>query len=460
MKTTGARPVSPLRSSWQLAIIALALALALAGFRLEPPSGAHAVIQRIYTLPFHDDYERICDYGCYSGHEGTDYQVGASGPGERVAAAASGTAWLYQQFPPNCAVPYCAGYYISMDHGNGHRTRYLHLQSYTVAGGRYVTRGGLIGYEGNTGTIVYHLHFETRHNGTPGDNCGSGTAVNPYASSTFMWATDPPGYAIARRVDGDYNGNGKAEIAVWRPFSDGVYQDGTWFIRGQSPVKWGLYDDIPAPGDYDGNGITEKAVWRPSDGDWYIHPISDGLHWGVSEDIPVPRDYNGDGATDRAVWRPSNGTWYVYGNDPVQWGLSTDVPVPADYNGDGQADLAVWRPSDGKWYVSPNRTGVEWGISEDIPVPGDYNGDARADLAVWRPSNSRWYIWQDSVGVPYGIPTNVPVSGDYNGTAATDIGVWRARYPGYDDSMWFIQGQSAVQWGVPDDVTLVGPFRR
>ena len=102
---------------------------------------------------------------------------------------------------------------------------------------------------------------------------------------------------------------------------------------------WGLNGDVPVPGDFDGDGRSDVAVYRPVNSQWYILNSSTGFTtsttsgWGLNGDMPVPADYDGDGKTDLAVFRPANSVWYIRpsaGLVPLfecQWGLAGDVPV-------------------------------------------------------------------------------------------------------------------------------------
>ena len=48
-----------------------------------------------------------------------------------------------------------------------------------------------------------------------------------------------------------------------------------------SKTKWGTDGDIPVPGDYDGNGKADMAVWRPSNATWYVYGKS-AVKWGAT----------------------------------------------------------------------------------------------------------------------------------------------------------------------------------
>lgn len=66
-----------------------------------------------------------------------------------------------------------AGYYVSLNHGDGFSSIYMHMTHYVVSAGQSVTQGQLIGYVGSTGISTGpHLHFGVSY---------AGTYVNPLA---------------------------------------------------------------------------------------------------------------------------------------------------------------------------------------------------------------------------------------------------------------------------------------
>ena len=66
-----------------------------------------------------------------------------------------------------------AGNYVSINHGDGFASIYMHMTNYVVSAGQKVSQGQLIGYVGSTGISTGpHLHFGISY---------AGTYVNPLA---------------------------------------------------------------------------------------------------------------------------------------------------------------------------------------------------------------------------------------------------------------------------------------
>ena len=95
--------------------------------------------------------------GVYKMHEGVDLSAPQGTP---IYAAKSGkvTTTSYQAGG--------AGYYVSINHGDGFSSVYMHMTHYIVKPGNYVNAGQVIGYVGSTGgSTGPHLHFGIAYKG-------------------------------------------------------------------------------------------------------------------------------------------------------------------------------------------------------------------------------------------------------------------------------------------------------
>jgi len=150
------------------------------------------------------------------------------------------------------------------------------------------------------------------------------TWQTPAVVFLFALACSAPVFAQDYAVPADYNGDGQMDIGVARVGADYLLR---WHIQTKTLsgateslfVRWGVSEDTPVVGDYDGDGKADIAVMRrqkPGDKGavWFIRLSSGGMlqvQWGLIEDVPVQADYDGDGRTDIAVYRSATDRWWI-----------------------------------------------------------------------------------------------------------------------------------------------------
>jgi len=95
----------------------------------------------------------------------------ASDPGTAVHATADGVVEFAGQVSPKVSLQLSLyGNYLILDHGNGFKTAYAHLQDVKAQKGQQVRRGDVVAWVGDTGRSTGpHLHYEILLNNQPLD---------------------------------------------------------------------------------------------------------------------------------------------------------------------------------------------------------------------------------------------------------------------------------------------------
>lgn len=236
---------------------------------------------------------------------------------------------------------------------------------------------------------------------------------------------------------GDFDGDGRDELLIWHPARGDFHLAkgnlGNYPSRQHERFRvpavllgWKPCGDDPCTlliGDFNGDGKDDLALWHPSagrlhlalcDGSYFYHAPSqlfekDGL--GASDRMPFVGDFNGDAKDEIAFWHPSTGEWWVEGKMWIAGfavGGSWLVCV-GDWNGDGRDDLIAWNRETGKWQVAFS-TGTRFHLalaSDQLLRPlrnwispdngwqlhaADFDGDGLDDLLMVNPARGDWRV--------------------------------------------------------------------
>ena len=203
----------------------------------------------------------------YAGHRAIDWNDYPQDDGKSVVAGYSGTAST--GYGPE------TGYYVTIDHGGGWRTRHLHLQAAGRATG-HVDMGDRIGSVGGTGAATApHLHWEQIHDGVaqatlyadgkriePGDTADPGAPVYTSRNCPSDPPPTPPGSASGSAVVSD---------GYLFSFTLGPDRDVQYRARSQGDNEWRDWRSLDTP---PGVTITAAPTAITSDGYLFVTVIA------------------------------------------------------------------------------------------------------------------------------------------------------------------------------------------
>jgi hypothetical protein len=269
---------------------------------------------------------------------------------------------------------------------------------------------------------------------------GTFTLVNPYLPNFPTWAAT----AGAKAVSGDFNGDGRSDVALTGPSSwatvPTALATGTSFVEtnfsaGNFPLWASQQGAIPLPGDFDGDGRDDIALVGGTN--WNTIPIAfsqGGGTWAVTNfnvaDFPtyaqqagakpVVGDFDADGRADIALVGGTNWTTvpFAFSNGDGTFTVSNVpastfagyakqsgvIPVSGEFMGGGGDGIAL--------VGGPNWTTIPV-LSPVVQTAGDGHSSSLV-LNVTNYTVSNFPAWSRTTGAK-------PVAGDFNGDGLADI---------------------------------------
>ncbi|MEU6245007.1 FG-GAP-like repeat-containing protein [Streptomyces sp. NPDC047024] len=326
---------------------------------------------------------------------------------------------------------------------------------------RFSAQGDLTVVDSDGTTVLWHA----------GVTAPGGKAVLQDRGNFVVYnAAGEAQWGAGTEVRHDYNGDGRSDMAAWYDYSDGhdslqtltAAADGTLQQPFQSYASavgsWNAANMQFSTGDFNGDGRGDMAAlygysdgsvklftalgkadggfeapspsWSAAPGGWTARNMT--LHSG---------DFNGDGRDDLAVWYDYddgtdrlftftattaggfNAPFPSWSNTNNDWNRDNMKFVTGDFNGDGRDDIGtLYRFADGSIKMYSFLAKPDGGFQASIGSwgsatfgdwnrthvnAGDFNGDGRDDVAAW-------YDYSDGHDAIHILTSSTTLDGQFN----------------------------------------------